>query len=33
MIEIIVKSQNIVEQANSDPNNTSLTESRRHIIS
>ena len=26
------KSQNIVEQANSNPNNTSLTMSRRHII-
>ena len=26
------KSQNIVEQANSNPNNTSLTISRRHII-
>ena len=26
------KSQNIVEQANSNPNNTSLIMSRRHII-
>ena len=26
------KFQNIVEQANSNPNNTSLTMSRRHII-
>ena len=26
------KSQNIVEQANSNPNNTSLTLSRRHLI-
>ena len=26
------KSQTIVEQANSNPNNTSLTMSRRHII-
>jgi len=26
------KSQNIVEQANSYPNNTSFTNSRRHII-
>ena len=26
------KSQNIVEQANSNPNNTSLTMSRQHII-
>ena len=32
-IEIVVKSQNIVEQANSHPNNTSLTLSRGHIIS
>ena len=30
--EIIVKSQNIVEQANSNPNNISPTMSRRHII-
>ena len=30
--ESIVKSQNIVEQANSNPNNISPTMSRRHII-
>ncbi|SVC19928.1 uncharacterized protein METZ01_LOCUS272782 [marine metagenome] len=30
--ENVDKSQNIVEQANSNPNNTSLTMSRRHII-
>ena len=28
----VVKSQNIVEQVNSNPNNISLTMSRRHII-
>ena len=28
----VVKSQNIVEQANSNPNNISPTMSRRHII-
>ena len=27
----IVKSQNVVDQANSNPNNTNLTLSRRHI--
>ena len=31
-LESIVKSQNIVEQVNSNPNNISLTMSRRHII-
>ena len=31
-MESIVKSQNIVEQANSNPNNISPTMSRRHII-
>ena len=30
--ESIVKSQNIVEQVNSNPNNISPTMSRRHII-
>ena len=30
--ESVVKSQNIVEQANSNPNNISPTISRRHII-
>ena len=30
--ESIVKSQNIVEQANSNSNNTSLTIGRQHII-
>lgn len=30
--ESVVKSQNIVEQANSNPNNISPTMSRRHII-
>ena len=30
--EIVVKSQNIVEQANSNPNNTSLPLSCGHII-
>ena len=31
-VENLVKSQNIVEQVNSNPNNISLTISRRHII-
>ena len=31
-VESLVKSQNIVEQVNSNPNNISLTMSRRHII-
>ena len=31
-LESVVKSQNIVEQVNSNPNNISLTMSRRHII-
>ena len=31
-VENLVKSQNIVEQVNSNPNNISLTMSRRHII-
>ena len=31
-MESIVKSQNIVEQANSNSNNTSLTIGRQHII-
>ena len=31
-MENVVKSQNIVEQVNSNPNNISLTISRQHII-
>ena len=31
-LESVVKSQNIVEQVNSNPNNISPTMSRRHII-
>ena len=31
-MENVVKSQNIVEQVNSNPNNISPTMSRRHII-
>ena len=31
-VENLVKSQNIVEQVNSNPNNISPTISRRHII-
>ena len=31
-MENIIKSQNIVEQVNSNPNNISPTISRRHII-